>query len=262
MAAVTRLRLLLATLRFGLGWLFTLVMGTLAVVLSLPLGGARAWTLCARRWGRSLLWLGRIRLDVEGAEHMDQPAVFIVNHQSLIDGIFVPALLPETTRYVAKRELARVPFFGWGLKATGNIMIDRSRTQSAIHAIQEGLRHLPRGWSVVVFPEGTRSKTGELQPFKKGAFQIAIELGVPIVPLGAVGQRDIVPQGAVVIRPGTIYVTIGAPLSTKGWTHDTLAEHIAEARAAVERCIERSDRRRAAAQATLGAPSGPRAQRV
>lgn len=242
---VPRSRLFLATVRFALAWLFTLVVGTLVLVLCLPLGAARTWTLLARRWARGVLWLSGVELNVEGAEHLDGPAVFIVNHQSLIDAVYVPALLPSTTRYVVKRELGRVPFFGWGLRATGNIMIDRRKTRSAIQAIQEGLLHLPRGWSVVVFPEGTRSKTGGLQPFKKGAFQIALELRLPIVPLGAAGQRDIVPSGKVVIRPGAVYVTVGAPLSSEGWTHDTLPEHMAEAHAAVERCMERSERRRA-----------------
>jgi 1-acyl-sn-glycerol-3-phosphate acyltransferase len=240
-------------LRFALAWTVNLLTGAAALLLALFLGPEKTWRLIAQRWGKLVLRLEKVELDVVGAEHMERPAIFIINHLSLIDSVYVPALLPPTVKFVVKKELAKIPLWGWALSAGGAILIDRSSPRAAMRTIRDGVRALPPGWSIVIFPEGTRSPDGNLQHFKKGAFAVAVESNLPIVPIGACGPLDIVPRGSVVIRPGTVHVTVGEPISSEGWTHATLDRHIAECRDAVERNIQASSRRREARLA--GSPS-------
>jgi 1-acyl-sn-glycerol-3-phosphate acyltransferase len=235
-------------LRFVVAWGVNLLTGLLALLLVLPLGPERTWRLLAHSWARLVLWIERVRIDVEGEEHLKTPAILIINHLSLIDAVYVPAVVPPTVKFVIKKELAQIPFWGWALRAAGAVLIDRKDPRGAIASIRDAVQRLPPGWSMIVFPEGTRSRDGQLHPFKKGAFHLAIESRLPMIPLGSAGPLDIVPDGTVLIRPGTVYVTVGPPIPTDHWTLDTLDEHIAEARAAMLRCIESSERRRQAAR--------------
>lgn len=235
-------------LRFAVAWGVNLLTGLLALLLVLPLGPERTWRLFVQRWARFVLWIERVRVDVEGEEHLKTPAILIINHLSLIDAVYVPAVVPRTVKFVIKKELGQIPFWGWALRAAGAVLIDRKDPRGAIASIRDAVQRLPPGWSMIVFPEGTRSRDGQLHPFKKGAFHLAIESRLPIVPLGSAGPLDIVPDGTVLIRPGAVYVTVGPPIPTDHWTLATLEAHIAETRAAMLRCIESSERRRQAAQ--------------
>jgi 1-acyl-sn-glycerol-3-phosphate acyltransferase len=239
----------LRLVRTGIAWLYTMVMAFIACCLIFR--PRFMWVTIAPRWARGTMWLGGIHLDVAGREHLRGPAVFVSNHQSLIEAVFLPALLPPTVKFVAKKELERIPLWGWGFAAGGAIMIDRNDPKGAVHSIREGVRQLPRGWSVAVFPEGTRSIDGRLQAFKKGAFHIAMAAHLPLVPIGIAGARDIMVKHGRLLRPGTAYMTVGAPIPTDTWTAETLNQHIAEVRETVARCIETSDRRRAEALAKL-----------
>ncbi|MBI5511531.1 MAG: 1-acyl-sn-glycerol-3-phosphate acyltransferase [Deltaproteobacteria bacterium] len=227
----------------------TIFSGAVAVVACAMLfDPRRMWLTCCRPWARGTLALGGIRIDVVGGDHLAGPAVFVSNHQSTIDVVFLPAVLPRTVRFLAKKELNRVPLWGWALASGGAIMIDRKDPQGAVHSIQEGLKKLPAGWSVAVFPEGTRSQDGTLQPFKKGAFHIAMHAGLPMVPIGIAGAKDVMPKYSRLLRPGTVYLTIGAPIPTGDWQLATIDAHVAEVREAVRACIAASDERRSAGQ--------------
>jgi 1-acyl-sn-glycerol-3-phosphate acyltransferase len=243
---VERWRWLWWWFRFVLAWGINLLTGLAALLLVLPLGPERTWRLLVRRWGRLVLRLEKVRLDVEGEEHLGTPGILIINHLSLIDAVYVPALVPSTVKFVVKKELGQIPLWGWALRAAGAVLIDRHDSRGAIANIREAIERLPPGWSMIVFPEGTRSPNGQLQRFKKGAFHLALESKLPIIPMGSAGPLDIVPEGTVVIRPGTVYVTVGEPIPTEHWTLETLEAHMAEARAAMVRCIEASERRRQA----------------
>ncbi|HEX2571482.1 MAG TPA: lysophospholipid acyltransferase family protein [Polyangia bacterium] len=233
-------------LRFVVAWGVNLLTGLLALLLVWPLGPERTWRLLAQRWARLVLWIERVRVDVVGEEHLATPAILIINHVSLIDAVYVPAVVPRTVKFVIKKELGQIPLWGWALRAAGAVLIDRKDPRGAIASIRDAVEHLPAGWSMIVFPEGTRSRDGQLHPFKKGAFHLAIESKLPMIPLGAAGPLDIVPDGTVLIRPGPVYVTVGAPIPTAHWTIETMEAHIAEARAAMAGCIEASERRRQA----------------
>lgn len=226
-------------------WLWTLVVAASAAA-SMLVAPVRAWLIFARPWARGAIALVGARLDVEGAEHLEGPAVFVSNHQSQVDVALLPAILPRKIRWVAKKELKRIPFWGWAFAKGGAVLIDRQDPRGAVAAIRDGIRQLPEGWSVAVFPEGTRTRSGEMNRFKKGAFHIAMQTGLPMVPIGLEGARDIIPADAWVTRPGVVYVTVGEPIPTSDWTLESMNDHVALVREQVVACIERSKDRRIA----------------
>ena len=169
-----------------------------------------------RSWGRGVLWTGGVRLETRFAAPLssDQSYVFMANHESLFD---IPALLvglPGQTRFLAKRGLFRIPLFGWALKMGGFISIDRSDRSRAGESFAEAIRQLQAGSSAVVFPEGTRSSDGKLLPFQRGGFLLALKSGLPIVPVGIHGSRQVRAKKSLRIRPGRVIVSCGRPLDT------------------------------------------------
>lgn len=175
-----------------------------------------------RDYARDLLRLNRVRVRGEGLAHLQGvgPAVFVSDHQSWFD---IPAILdvvPGSLRFVAKKELGRVPLFGQAMRYAGHIELDRHDLAAAHVAYEEAARAVRDGLSAVVFGEGTRSRDGRLQPLKKGPFVLAIAAQAPVVPLHIEGSRDVLPKGSLFLRPGLITVHIGAPLPTAGLTYD------------------------------------------
>lgn len=129
------------------------------------------------------------------------------------------ALLPGTVRFLAKRELLHVPIFGWAMRSAGHIPIDRKDRKAAVDACGEAGTMIRDGTSALVFGEGTRSRTGELLPLKKGAFVLAIQAGVPVVPVYLEGTYDVLPKGTLALKRRPITMRIGPPISTKGLTY-------------------------------------------
>ena len=149
-------------------------------------------------------------------------AVYMSNHRSQLDPLAVVAAVPEVQlRWVAKKELAGIPFFGWALRRAGNIIIDRSDHAQAVASLRAARSQTDAGISVIIFPEGTRSPDGTLLPFKKGPFVAAIHLGVPIVPVVCKGTTRIMPKGAYLsILPGEAEVVVLDPIPTAGMSYD------------------------------------------
>lgn len=239
------MRLAIALVRYMACWLWTLFCGVSASIVMLisPIWG---WMIFAKLWGCGAVWLIGAKFDIVGEENLRGPAVFICNHQSQIDVAMFPALLPRTLRIVAKHSLKKIPLWGWALAAGGAILVDRTDPRGAMAAIRDAVTALPEGWSVAVFPEGTRSRDGSLGRFKKGAFHIAMQTGLPLVPFGLEGGRDIIPADAWVARSGKVFVTVGAPIPTDDWKIADINDHIADVRAVVEECMSASCRRKAA----------------
>ena len=192
----------------------------------------------APRWGRWLCAVAGIHLEVEGQEHFANPAVIVANHQSLLEAFIVPAVITPKTRIVGKKELARIPFFGWAFRATGQILIDRADSAGAWAAIDASLANLPAGVSLFVCPEGTRSKDGTLLPFKKGAFHMAIQLRMPVVAMTMDGAHRILPKHAWFPRPGTVRVRISPPIDTSAWSAEHIDEHVDEVRSLIAHNLE------------------------
>lgn len=210
----------------------SLILSILAVLVSwIPPRGN--WTFgTARIWARCLLTASAVRAEAryDPALEPGRSYVFLCNHQSLFD---IPLLLttcPEQVRMMAKRSLFRIPFFGWGLWAGGFIPIDRGDRSTARQSFASAIDRLRAGTSILLFPEGTRSLVDTLLPFERGGILLAIKTGLPIVPVGVRGTRAVQPKGSVVIRPGTVEVRYGAPISCSDYGVRRRAELTAEVR--------------------------------
>lgn len=184
-----------------------------------------------RQYARDLVRINRIVLRGEGLEQVEGlgPCVFVANHQSWLDIIAVLVLLPGSVRFVAKRELGRVPLFGPAMRAAGHIEVDRRDLRSAVSAYEEAGRVIRGGFSAMVFPEGTRSRDGRLQPFKKGPFVLAIVAQVPVVPVVILGSHEALPRGSLRPRPVPITVRLGDPIPTAGLAYadrDALSDRV------------------------------------
>ncbi len=173
---------------------------------------------CARWWGGSVIRSGAVRIRAEREVELDPDAryVFFANHQSLYD---VPALLdtlPVDARFLAKRSLFSLPIFGFAMKKAGFVPVDRGAGAGAAKAaLRAASEQLELGRSILVFPEETRSLSGEIQPFKPGGLLIALRAGVQIVPVGVQGTRSLRPKGSILVKPGTVTVRYGRPFDAK-----------------------------------------------
>ena len=214
-------------------YLCTAVMGTLSLAVSFfdPRGERQNW--CAQVWSRLLARLAGARVRVHGAESLEPGGsyVFLSTHQSYMDIPVKLGYLPTQLRIAAKRELFRIPFLGWHLQRAGHIAINRSATADAVATLQRAAQEIRPGISVFIYPEGTRSRDGSLQPFKKGGFKFALQAGLPIVPLTIIGSRQVLPRDSIIFRPGPIDLHIGAPLPTAGLTEQDLPFLMAQVRA-------------------------------
>jgi 1-acyl-sn-glycerol-3-phosphate acyltransferase len=196
-----------------------------AIVILASLAGVRrrpdgVFDRAGRGWGRNNLRANRLTVSVTGAENIPRgPVVFVANHVSFVDIWVLVALLPGTVRFLAKRELLHVPVFGWAMRSAGHIPIDRKNRQAAVDACGEAGTQIRNGTSAIVFGEGTRSRTGELLPLKKGAFVLAIQAGVPVVPVYLEGTYAVLPKGTLALKRRPIEMRIGQPIGTAGLTY-------------------------------------------
>jgi len=174
-----------------------------------------------RLFGKRLCDFNGVRVVVEGRERLrdDRPCVYVANHVSFIDIWALLRELPGTVRFVFKKELLEVPIFGRALVSAGHIRIDRQNRAAAFAAYDAAAATIRAGTSAVVFAEGTRSRDGKLQPFKKGPFVLAIAAQVPVVPIGISGSHELMPPGRRYPRRGTVTLRVGPELSTAGLVH-------------------------------------------
>jgi 1-acyl-sn-glycerol-3-phosphate acyltransferase len=218
----------LTALKLILVGIDTAVLGTLAVAVAL-FDECAAFRVC-RLWARAILALYGVSVRTRRLAPLDPHAPYVImsNHRSQFDILAVVLGLDDLQlRWVAKKELTRVPIFGWALKHTGHIVIDRSDQAQAIASLRAAREKMMRGVSVVLFPEGTRSEAGQaLLPLKKGGFMLALETGVPIVPVVVRGSREILPRGSLRALPGEIEVVVGAPIPVDGASRDDLMERV------------------------------------
>ena len=190
-------------------------------------------------WSRSFFWLMFLPVSVDGAEHIQpgQSYVFVANHQSMFDIWLVYGWLPVIFKWLMKAELRKVPFVGTGCKAAGHIFVDRRNAKAAMESLKEVERQLVGGVSTVIFPEGTRSKDGEVGRFKRGAFQIAWDLGLPVIPLSLSGCFDVLPKGKPFVHRHPVHMHIGKAIDLKKYADSN--EAIEAVREAVIEGIKR-----------------------
>ncbi|HEV3055479.1 MAG TPA: HAD-IB family hydrolase, partial [Solirubrobacteraceae bacterium] len=215
--------------------------GGLGIAVGLLMGDRRTGANLAAAMGPDLaLALAGVKLNVSGEQHLwsHRPAVFIFNHQSSIDVAVIGSLVRRDLTGVAKIEAKRDPRFAPIGYVTDIVYVDRSNSTQARAALKPAVDRLKQGTSIAIAPEGTRSPTPTLGRFKKGAFHLAMQAGVPLVPVVIRNAGDVMWRGSLVIRPGTIDVAVQPPISTDGWLVEELDERISEVHALFERTLE------------------------
>jgi 1-acyl-sn-glycerol-3-phosphate acyltransferase len=177
-------------------------------------------------WAYTMLAVSFVRTEIKNKEKIikGQSYIIISNHQSQYDILALVTRLGIQFRWFIKKEILKVPIFGYGLYAARNIYLDRTNTAKAIESINKGMDRLPKGAGVMVFAEGTRSADGRIQEFKKGGFMAAIIRKLPILPVTVNGSRRVLPKGGMVVKPGKIRVVVGDPIETGNYTADTVQE--------------------------------------
>jgi 1-acyl-sn-glycerol-3-phosphate acyltransferase len=197
-----------------LGVVITAFMSFWSVVFSVFPAADNKIHKVASLWAKILLTLSNTKVKVIGKENLlrDKPQILMANHQSDFDILIALAHIPIQFRWIAKKELFAIPIFGAAMRSAGYIEIDRSNREKALHSIEEAALSIRRGKSIMTFPEGTRSRDGEIKNFKHGAFYLAIKSGVPIVPVSIIGSGRIMPKRSLRIKPGQIKMVIGKPI--------------------------------------------------
>jgi 1-acyl-sn-glycerol-3-phosphate acyltransferase len=198
----------------------TIIFGILAIIVSFFSRSGNSVHLVARFWARSILWISLIPVKIRGLENIDtgRSYIYMSNHQSNFDIPVLLSELPVQFRWLAKAELFRIPIFGRGMRGAGYISIDRSNRKSAFQSLTRAAESIRAGTSVLIFPEGTRSPDGRLQPFKKGGFMLAVDAGVPVVPIIVRGTFDIMAKSGWAIRRQQVIVDILPPVDASRYT--------------------------------------------
>lgn len=211
--------MLVTALKLFLIVLYTVFLSILAMISILIDRSYKSYFVLTKIFSRGILFISGVKLQVKGLENFDHKKryVFVSNHSSMFD---IPALqlaFPNRVAIVFKKELIKIPVFGWQLAIGPYIMIDRQRPDEAMKSIQLAKERMEKkNLSTVLFAEGTRSKTGEVQPFKRGAFYLASRVGYDIIPVSISGAAKLLPKGTFNIKPGTITVHFDKPIPTTG----------------------------------------------
>jgi putative phosphoserine phosphatase / 1-acylglycerol-3-phosphate O-acyltransferase len=219
----------LALLRSGLAYsvaLPALAFGAADLALNGSLRDAR--NLTSALWGELAAAAIDLKLEVTGEDNLwkRRPAVFVFNHQSALDAVVMAKLLRRDFTGIAKAEIRRQPLLGTIAELAGAIFIERSDRASALESLSAAVAALRDGTSIAIAPEGTRSPTAALGPFKKGAFHLALQAGVPMVAVVIKNTTDWMPKGAWIARPGTVEITVSEPIDTSQWQAGELDRHV------------------------------------
>jgi 1-acyl-sn-glycerol-3-phosphate acyltransferase len=177
----------------------------------------------ARIWAKCILAASNIKVTVEGLSNLNRTGsyIYMPNHVSNFDIPVLQAYLPVQFRWLAKAELFKIPIFGYAMKRAGYISINRFDRKSAIQSLNKAAEIIRNGTSVIIFPEGTRSQNQNIQSFKKGGFVLAVDSGVPIIPVIIHGTWTIMQKKHILVRPGNVVLEIKKPINTSDYTRET-----------------------------------------
>jgi 1-acyl-sn-glycerol-3-phosphate acyltransferase len=227
---------------FFLVYFFLLLFGVPVLLLCMLFGLGEAFIAYGRwmmRVGRSILG---IRIETAGLAKIDRdaPYVFMSNHASFLDGPLLMTVLDRPARVVVKRFVFRIPVLGWGMRFVGYVPLDKEGAGAGRRSLARAAALIKgRGYSFLIFPEGTRSPEGSLLPFRRGGFFLALECGTPIVPVTIRGTYELMPRGSKRIRPGTVRVTFHDPVPVTGYAPETMGELMARVRSAVASALKK-----------------------
>jgi 1-acyl-sn-glycerol-3-phosphate acyltransferase len=218
--------------------LYTIALGTLSIVSSFVDRSGDFGHRCARAWSRLILKTTGVRVSVSGIERLDRARSYVLasNHQSIYDIPVLFASIPLQLRIVAKDSLGSFPFLGWHLRRTGHLLVDRKNPGADI--VRKMRRLVSETHSLIVFPEGTRSMDGQVSRFKKGSFLVAIDAGLPVVPVSIAGTRDVMRKGRLMVCPGEVRVTVHEPRPTEGLSREAVIPFANDIREVVRRAVD------------------------
>jgi len=205
--------------RYALISACTVVWGVIGMAVAPFSGDAVVWV--ARNWLGWVAAVCGVKVSADGLDRLPEgPAVYMSNHQSVFDILAVVLTLPRSWRFVYKRELVWIPFFGWAIGLSDQVRIDRRNRAGSVASLHEAAMRVKGGINVIIFPEGTRSPDGKLREFKSGGFHLALEAAVPIVPVTVSGSRELTPKHSLKVEPGPVRVVYGEPIHTEGLAAD------------------------------------------
>lgn len=213
--------------------LYTIALGTASLLSSLFDRTGAFGHRCARAWAWLILRTTGVRVTVSGLEHIEPGRSYVIaaNHQSIYDIPILFTSLPLDSRIVAKASLGKIPFLGWHLRRTGHVLVDRRNPGPGI--LRRMAQIVGAARSVIVFPEGTRSVDGQVARFKGGSFLLAIDAGLPVVPVSIAGSRFVMRKGELMVRPGEVHLTVHPPMPTGGLDREGARAFADEVRAVV-----------------------------
>lgn len=217
---------------------YTIALGTVSILSSLVDPSGDIGHRCARAWAWLVLKTTGVRVDVRGVDRLDprQSYVFAANHQSIYDIPIVFTSLPRQVRIIAKASLGRFPFLGWHLHRTGHLLVDRTNPGAGV--LKRMARLIGAGRSLIVFPEGTRSADGAVARFKGGMFLLAIDTGLPVVPVSIARSRFVMLKGRLTTCPGDVVLTVHDPIPTTGVSRGQARELADRVREVVRRGVD------------------------
>jgi len=230
-------------------WVFIGVINTLiwslgAIFLSLfSASGRIVHFYVAVPWSKIILWANGVRVEIHGLNKIDKDKayIYIPNHLSVFDIFALLAYLSVDFKFIFKEEIMRIPILGWAMRRAGYISISRSSPAKTRRSVKQAVHMVKNGTSLVVFAEGTRSEDGHLQPLKKGAFQLALSSGSPIVPVAIKGSNKVMPKGAFKLKKGFITIQLGTPISTIDYKRKTMPELIERVTGCLRTMLEEED---------------------
>ena len=217
-------------------FIVTIILSIIALFVSLFDNQGRVLHRISNFWAKIHLKTSGVKVSVTGLENITSPPYIVMcNHQSALDIFSLIVALPLQFKWIAKRELFFIPFLGWAMKRAGYISLDRKHPREGLKAMDDAAKKIRGGMNIIIFPEGTRSQDGDLLPFKKGGFSLALRAKVPILPVGISGSSRLQPKGSFIPnQKGVIYIRVGKPIETAQGSRSAKTEIMMTVRQAIE----------------------------
>ncbi len=216
------LTMLLSVIKWIAGILYSMVMGTTAIIVSMIYKNSNAVRSVTRLWGKGMCRLSGVRVEVIGIENIlkDRSQIFISNHQGIYDIFILEGYLPVNFLWIAKESLFKIPIIGWTMKRAGYIGINRVKPKRSLKSLQRAVDEIKKGKSIIIFPEGTRTRDGSIGRFKRGSLFLVFKTGVPVVPITISGSFNVLKKGEFRINPGKVRILIDKPVEIKRTSDD------------------------------------------
>jgi 1-acyl-sn-glycerol-3-phosphate acyltransferase len=210
--------MLLSFAKWIAGILYSMVMGMAIIIVSIIYKNSDAVRSLTMLWGRGMCRLSGVMVEVSGIENIlkDRPQIFISNHQGIYDIFILEGFLPVKFLWIAKESLFKIPIIGWAMRRAGYIGINRTSPKKFLKSLSLAVDEIKNGRSIVIFPEGTRTRDGDVGKFKKGSLFLIFKTGVPVVPITISGSFDILRRGGFRINSGRVRIRIERPVEVEG----------------------------------------------